>query len=143
MPYDRRSDQVHRIYLDELGAIENLSLGVASMVLTITVEREAPENARILIERAKQEVTQLSKQQGVIEMINKIMVYKFNTLSREEIAAMLGTNVEDIRAFREAKEEGAREIALNMLRKNLDLETIAEVTGLTIAQVQDLQLQIK
>jgi predicted transposase YdaD len=129
--------------LDELGAIENLSLGVASMVLTITVEREAPENARILIERAKQEVTQLSKQQGVIEMINKIMVYKFNTLSREEIAAMLGTNVEDIRAFREAKEEGAREIALNMLRKNLDLETIAEVTGLTIAQVQDLQLQIK
>lgn len=113
------------------------------MVLTITVEREAPENARILIERAKQEVTQLSKQQGVIEMINKIMVYKFNTLSREEIAAMLGTNVEDIRAFREAKEEGAREIALNMLRKNLDLETIAEVTGLTIAQVQDLQLQIK
>jgi hypothetical protein len=33
----------------------------------------------------------------------------------EEIAAMLGNNVEDIRAFREAKEEGAREIALNML----------------------------
>ena len=31
------------------------------------------------------------------------------------------------------------EIALKMLRKNLPLETIAEVTGLTIAQLQQLQ----
>ena len=30
-------------------------------------------------------------------------------------------------------------MALNMLRKKLDLETIAEVTGLTIAQLQQLQ----
>ena len=32
-----------------------------------------------------------------------------------------------------------RTIALNMLKKNLMLETIAEVTGLTIAEVQALQ----
>jgi predicted transposase/invertase (TIGR01784 family) len=135
------SDQVHRIYLDELGAIEDLPLGVASMVLTITAEREAPEKARMLIERVKQEVAQLSEQQGIIEMVSKIMVYKFDNLSREEIAAMLGTNVENIRAFREAKEEERQTIALNMLRKNLDLETIAEVTGLTITQLQALQAE--
>ncbi len=34
-------------------------------------------------------------------------------------------------------------IALNMLRKKLDLETIAEVTGLTIIQLQELQNQLK
>ena len=33
-------------------------------------------------------------------------------------------------------------IALNMLRKNLDMETIAEVTGLTIVQIQRLQTQL-
>jgi predicted transposase/invertase (TIGR01784 family) len=33
------------------------------------------------------------------------------------------------------------EIALNMLRKNMALETIAEVTGLTIEQIQALQAQ--
>jgi predicted transposase/invertase (TIGR01784 family) len=135
------SDQVHRIYLDELGTIEDLPLGVASMVLTITAEREAPEKARMLIARAQQEVAQLPEQQGIIEMISKIMVYKFDNLSREEIAAMLGTNVENIRAFREAKEEGAREIALNLLRENIPLETIARTTGLTIEQVQALQVQ--
>jgi hypothetical protein len=34
------------------------------------------------------------------------------------------------------------EIALNMLRKNIALETIAEVTGLAIEQIQALQTQI-
>ena len=55
------------------------------------------------------------------------------------------TSVEQIgydRGVKEANQrllERERSIALNMLRKNLDLETIAEVTGLTIAQLQQLQ----
>jgi predicted transposase YdaD len=39
------------------------------------------------------------------------------------------------------RQEKVSEIVLNMLRKQLDLETIAEVTGLTIAQIQQLQSQ--
>jgi predicted transposase YdaD len=76
-------------------------------------------------------------------MISKIMVYKFANLSREEIAAMLGTNVENIRALRESKEEAAREIAFNMLKDNLPLEQTARLTGLTIEQVQALQVQME
>jgi predicted transposase/invertase (TIGR01784 family) len=38
-------------------------------------------------------------------------------------------------------EKERQTIALNMLRKHLDLETIAEVTGLTIAQLQKLQAE--
>ena len=59
------------------------------------------------------------------------------------------TSVEQIgydRGVKEADErslEVRKSIAFNMLRKNLDLETIAEVTGLTIAQLQDLQSQIE
>jgi predicted transposase/invertase (TIGR01784 family) len=41
----------------------------------------------------------------------------------------------------EGQEEKAIAIALNMLRKSLDVETIAEITGLTIAQIQTLQGQ--
>ncbi len=40
------------------------------------------------------------------------------------------------------RQEKEVEIALNMLRRNLDLETIAAVTGLTIAQLQVLQTQL-
>lgn len=44
------------------------------------------------------------------------------------------------------EERGAKsketEIALNMLRKNLSLETIADVTGLTVAQLHKLQSEM-
>jgi hypothetical protein len=54
------------------------------------------------------------------------------------------TSVEQIgydRGIKEGQEEKAIAIALNMLRKRLDLETIAEVTGLSIAQLQQLQAE--
>jgi hypothetical protein len=40
-----------------------------------------------------------------------------------------------------ARVEEKQAIALNTLRKQLDLETIAEVTGLTISQLQALQAE--
>ena len=40
-------------------------------------------------------------------------------------------------------EKERQTIALNMIRKGLSLETIAEVTGLTIAQLQQLQTQVE
>jgi predicted transposase/invertase (TIGR01784 family) len=42
------SNQVHRIYLDELGAIRQLPLWVALMVLTTVESEQAPEEARYL-----------------------------------------------------------------------------------------------
>jgi predicted transposase/invertase (TIGR01784 family) len=51
------------------------------------------------------------------------------------------TSVEQI-GYDRGIEEKAIAIALNMLRKNLDVETIAEVTGLSIDQIQSLQGQM-
>jgi predicted transposase YdaD len=133
------SDQVHRVYLNELGEMETLPLGVAAMVLTIVKESEAAEKARMLIGRANQEESALPMKQCIIEMISTIMVYKFTNLSRQEIDTMLGTKLEETRVFREAQEDKAKAIALNMLKDSLPLETIARFTGLTIAQLQELQ----
>jgi predicted transposase/invertase (TIGR01784 family) len=135
------SDQVHRIYLNELGAIEDLPLGVASMVLTIAKDAEAPEKARMLIGRVNQEVSALPIRQDIIGMISTIMVYKFANLSREEIDAMLGTKLEDTRVFREAKEEERRSMALKMLQEGATLEFVTKVSGFTIEQIQALQVQ--
>jgi uncharacterized Fe-S cluster-containing radical SAM superfamily enzyme len=52
----------------------------------------------------------------------------------EEYQMPYVTNVEEI-----GMEKATRTIALNMLRKNMDLETIGEITGLTIAQLKKLQ----
>lgn len=43
------------------------------------------------------------------------------------------------KGMEKGREEERRSIALNMLRKNLPLEIIAEVTGLTSEQIQALQ----
>jgi predicted transposase YdaD len=137
------SDQVHRIYLNELGKIEDLPLGVASMVLTIAKESEAPEQARMLIGRANQEVASLPLRQGIIEMVNTIISYMFTSLSRREIDAMLGTKFQDTRVYQEAPEEERQEIALNMLKNNIPLEQIMRLTGLTAEQLQQMQTQVE
>jgi predicted transposase/invertase (TIGR01784 family) len=62
------SDQVHRIYLNELGEMAQLPLGVAAMVLTISKESEAPAQARILLSRANQEIAAPIDRQGIIEI---------------------------------------------------------------------------
>lgn len=136
------SDQVHRIYLDELGEMEDLPLGVAAMVLTIEKDSKAPEKAKMLIGRAKQEASSLLVREGIIEMVNKIMVYKFTHLSRQEIDAMLGTKFEDTRVYQETREEERVAIALNMLKDNFTLEQIVRLTGITIEKLQELQDQM-
>jgi predicted transposase/invertase (TIGR01784 family) len=140
-----RSDQVHRVYLNELGEMATLPLGVAAMVLTIVKEAEAAEQARMLIGRANQEVSSLAIRQGIIEMVSTIITYKFTKLSRQEIDAMLGTKFEETRVYRETREEGKEEaqltIALNLLRENIPIEVIARTTNLSIEQLQALQAQ--
>ena len=132
------SDQVHRVFLDELGDIDQLPLGLALMVLTTLSEAIAPQAARDLLARTERESLSLPIRQGITDMIGTIMVYKFTNLSRQEIDAMLGIRIEETRVYQEAQEEKARAIALNMLKDNLPLEQISRLTGLTIAQLQQL-----
>lgn len=99
------SNQVHRVYLDELGAIEQLPLGVALMALTTIDEASTPEVARLLLGRSQREESEAASR-GIIEMLTTILVYKFTNLNRREAEAMLGITLEETRFYREAKEEG-------------------------------------
>jgi predicted transposase YdaD len=62
------------------------------MVLTTIGEQQAPEAARLLLNRAQTEMS-APENRGIIEMITTIMVYKFTHLSRQEIEQMLGTTL--------------------------------------------------
>ncbi|MFN6233720.1 Rpn family recombination-promoting nuclease/putative transposase [Microcystis sp.] len=102
-------EQVHRVYLNELGEIQQLPLGVALMVLTTVEETQAPEKARYLLARTQEQIVDTEASRAIIEMIATIMVYKFTNLSRQEVDAMLGLQLADTRVYREAKEEGRLE----------------------------------
>ncbi|MDZ8139224.1 MAG: Rpn family recombination-promoting nuclease/putative transposase [Nostoc sp. DedQUE04] len=137
-------EQVHRIYLDELGDIRTLPLWVALMVLTTINEEQAPEQARYLLTRTRQEVSSPTSR-AIIEMITTIMVYKFEQLSRSEVESMLGITLKETRVYREIKEEGREEATVNLVMRQLKKrfgeltpEMRSAITGLPLPVLEDL-----
>ncbi|MDF5714502.1 MAG: Rpn family recombination-promoting nuclease/putative transposase [Rhizonema sp. NSF051] len=142
-------NQVHRVYLDELGNIRSLPLWVALMVLTTLEESQAPEEARYLLTRTHQEVPPTSSQ-AIIEMVTTIMVYKFTQLSRLEVESMLGITLQQTRVYREIKEEGIQEgrlseaanLIIRLMSKRmgqkLSDEIVARIFGLPLPVLEDL-----
>ena len=135
------SGQVRRVYLDELGDLRQQPLGLGLMLLTnVTSETEAVEGARFLLEQARQQ-----SEQAIIDLVTTIIVYKFSNLSREEIQAMLGLNLEEPRAILEAKEEGKvegeRTIVLRLLNRrvgNIPDALLSQIQGLSVEQLEAL-----
>ncbi len=108
------SNQLHRLYLDELGEISDLPLEAALMLLTTVSEAQAPDAARDLIRRA-QELPVAESNRAIIELIKTIMIYKFTHLSRTEVEAMLGLTLQETRVYQEAKAEGRQDEAVSLI----------------------------
>ncbi|AFZ55968.1 DUF2887 domain-containing protein [Anabaena cylindrica FACHB-243] len=125
------SGQVRRVYLDEFGKVQQQPLGLGLMLLTTVPETEAVEAAQFLLEQAQQQ-----SEQAIIELVTTIIVYKFSNLSREEIEAMLGLNLEEPRALRDAREEGERKIILRQLNRRL-----GNIPDLLLSKIQALSLE--
>ncbi len=134
------SDQLRRVYLDELGPIDHLPLGVALMVLTTVEQEQAPQQARKLIDRAQQSAPP-DTNRAIIELITTIMVYKFTTLSRREVEAMLGIDLQQSRFYQEAREDEARSLILRLLNRKvgeLPQSAQTQLEALSIDQLEAL-----
>ncbi len=105
-----QGDQVHRVYLNELGDIEALPLGLAAMVLTTKTKRVMPGAARGLVNRAQQAAVHPDEKRAIIDMISTIVVHQFTKLSRREVDEMLGIRLEETRVYQEAREDEARSL---------------------------------
>jgi predicted transposase/invertase (TIGR01784 family) len=140
-------NQVHRVYLDELGDIRSLPLWVAVMVLTTVEEAQAPAEARYLLARTRQEVSSPASR-AIIEIITTIMTYRFDQLSRAEVESMLDITLKETRVYREIKEEGREEgreatanIIIRQLTKRfgeLPQEMRSMVAGLPLQMLEEL-----
>lgn len=141
--------KVTRVYLDQLGEIEQLSPGLGLMVLTTLSEEIAPAKARWMLDRASNE----PNSRAIIEMTIEIMVYKFTNLSRTEVDKMLGVKLSETRVYREAKSEGREEgreagreeearslVSLLITEKlgSISSDIESEVAALSLTQLQEL-----
>lgn len=151
------SPRFQRIYLDELKQTPNLSLGLSLLQLIVLRPEEAPERAKSLVSRTRQEIADAQVQQKFIELIETVFVYKFPNLSREAIEAMFElSDLKQTRVYQEALEEGREEgreegleegreegklqakleLVPKLLGQGLGVEAIAQLLELDIEQVR-------
>ncbi|OBQ15547.1 DUF4351 domain-containing protein, partial [Anabaena sp. AL93] len=96
-----------RIYLDELPPG---SIGMGLIELIVSKEVQAPELVKTLLDRTKTEVENDREKQGIIELLETVLLSKFSQLSRQEIEAMfLVSDIKQTRVYQEAKQEGRQE----------------------------------
>jgi predicted transposase/invertase (TIGR01784 family) len=132
------SRRIRRVYLDELGEVEDLPTGLGLMVLTTLEGEKAKSQARGLIQRAE-------GSRDIIELVSTIIVYKFNNLSRDEVEAMLGIELEQTRVYQEAEQQGemkaTQALILRLLNRrvgNLSPAVEMRVKALPLVRVEDL-----
>ncbi|NMG19348.1 Rpn family recombination-promoting nuclease/putative transposase [Brasilonema bromeliae] len=139
------SQRVSPIYLDELGEAVSLPISIATVKLVIENEDTAINKARELIDRTQQEISSQQQQRQLLQLIETILIYKFPTMSREEIEAMFGlSELKQTRFYQEAFEEGKQEGRLEaqletvprFLALGLTVEQIAQALGLSVQEVQ-------
>ncbi|TAE59227.1 MAG: Rpn family recombination-promoting nuclease/putative transposase [Nostocales cyanobacterium] len=101
------SGRIKRIYLDELPPG---SIGMGLIELIVSKETQAPELVKNLMERTKTEIEDDNEKQGIIELLETVLLSKFSQLSRQEIEAMfLVSDIKQTRVYQEAKQEGKQE----------------------------------
>jgi predicted transposase YdaD len=139
------TNQVQRIYLDELADSSDQPVGIRLMQLTIAEQAETPEQARLLIQQVNEGGVEDFSKQEIMDMICTIAVYKFSKLSRLEVEAMLGLRLEETRVYQEAnadgKLEGERSLVLRLLARrvgNISPDLQAQIQALSLPQVEAL-----
>jgi predicted transposase/invertase (TIGR01784 family) len=132
------SRRIRRVYLDELGEIEDLPTGLGLMVLTTLEGEKAKSKAKSLIQRAQ-------GSRAIIELISTIIVYKFSNLTRDEVDVMLGISIEQTRIYQDAAQDGRQEEAKSLILRllnrrvgNMSPTVEMRVKALTLVQLEDL-----
>ena len=140
------SDRIVRIYLDELASSAPISIGVGLIQLIISKETQAPDLVQQLMQRTRTEIVDVTIRQGIIELLESVLVSKFSKLSRQEIEAMfLLSDIKQSRVYQEARQEGRQEGEVRLLIRQLSRrfgkltdrhET--QIANLAIAQLEKL-----
>ena len=98
---------MNRYYLEDLRKQNDLPLGLELLRLIVTPEREAEDEARRVLRRAREEAG--AQQKEMIESVETVLVYKFPQLGRKELERMFDlAAIRDTAVYREAFTEGEK-----------------------------------
>jgi len=106
------SQQVQRLYLDELAGKPTQSARVRLVQLITEDIKQAPKVAQALIKAIESGELAVDNKAQILEIIETILVYKIPKLSREEIQKMLGYNdisLKETQFYQDVYAEGQQE----------------------------------
>ena len=149
------SDQLVRVYLDELPPAPADEFGLGILALIAAKPDAALEQARAMIPRVRASGHPEEFRRGLLQFIETVIVFQFPTWSREEVEKVLQvTDFRQTRVYQEAHEEGrevGREegraegraetveaVAVRLLELGRPVAEVAAATGLTAARVRKL-----
>lgn len=138
-----QSEQVQRIYLNELDDLDQQSIGLSLLRLPIASDAEMIEQAQQLIRRVEQDPILAFEKEEIIEVVTTIAVYKFSNLTREEVEAMLGRNIEETRIYQDLERQTKLKVMARLLREGDSIEKIARIVDLSIDEVQQLATELQ
>jgi predicted transposase/invertase (TIGR01784 family) len=123
-----------RIYLDQLGDVSQLSVGISLMVLT-TLEEDA---AKLFAQQIAQRVQGEPDARAIMELLSTILVYKLTNSSREEVDRMFASSLKETRIYRELEQE----IILRQMKKltgsDLSQAVVDRIEALSVEQLDRL-----
>jgi predicted transposase/invertase (TIGR01784 family) len=141
--------RVERIYLDEITTTTKDSTGITTLKLITSETNQAIQIAKPLIERVNNEILDASIRRELLELIERILIYKLPQARREEIEAMFSlSDLKQTRFYQDAKDEGKQEGRLEglqqeklnaiprMLKLGLSIDIIAQSLELSPETVQ-------
>ncbi|BAZ12272.1 hypothetical protein NIES4071_41020 [Calothrix sp. NIES-4071] len=135
------SGRLTRIYLDELPKTSSSSVGLGMINLVVEPKAKAGKKAKELAEQAKTQIAKAEEQEKILELIDKILVYKFPKLSRQELEAMFGLDdLKQTRYFQDVMLEGSlkakREDILSILKARF--EKVPSSFAQKLSKIEDL-----
>ena len=136
LAYQLFQSRLQRIYLDSLPQTSSsLALGIIQLIFTPEANTLAQTQA--LMSQTRQQISDVNLQQDIIELIEKVITYKFPQKSRQELEQMFTlTDWQQTRFYQDAKKEG-EEIGKQIGEQKAKLETIPLLLklGLTPDQI--------
>ncbi len=147
------SNQIRQVYLDELEPLEKGSVALDIVKFVVESEDKASKQIKPLIQRTQQEVKDESLKINLIELIEKVIVYKFGYKKRQELKNMLKlSDWQDTNLYHVLKEKINEEVKQEIeekvqhkVKEKAKLESVPRFLklGLTVEQIaQALDLSI-
>jgi predicted transposase YdaD len=136
------SGQTHVVYLDELGEASQLPIEIALMLLTTAKKRQAPNTAKALLTRAKQEAIDETRRQVIIDLVVTIISYQFTKLSRAEVEIMLNIQFQETQVYKDLRRDITEEVTQEVTQQ-VTQEVTQQVTQEVTQQVtQEVTQQV-